>query len=649
MRSQADAAPRPPQPAFRRLTRRGERLGDILVGSGAVDRGRLRLALSSKHVSKAPLGQVLLSHGFVDEADLARALARQWGLGVVDLTASPPSPDCLTEMNAGACLRHLCLPWRRWNGRTILLVSDPASAAEAARAAGLDGARVAVAIGYPAQIRAFIEEHFGGELEEDARLQSPPDMNCRNWQRRRAAGALAGAILAMVALAVLAPLAAFWLCFAVALTANLTTTLVRVAALVASGLPRRAGDPSGSNVVRLSDHRDMPVISILVPLYREERVLPSLLANIAALDYPPELLDVKIVIEARDTVTAGALSRMVLPAHVDVVTVPDHKLKTKPRAMNYAINFCRGSIVGILDAEDRPEPDQLRKVVHSLHSAPPDVACVQGRLDFYNPCHNWLSRCFTIEYGVWFSLLLRGTRRLGLPIPLGGTTVYFRRKHLEDVSGWDAHNVTEDADLGIRLFRFGYRAEYIDTTTWEEANSRPVPWIRQRSRWLKGYMMTWAVHARNPIRLMQDLGPVSGLYVHILLLGGIVSYLSIPVFWIVLAGTFGVDLVAWLGGPGWLWTGAFASMLAGQAVMLGAAFAAAAERGKRHLLPWVPTLLFYWPLGALAGFKALLEMIYAPHYWDKTEHGAYSVADTVNQTSPSGPMEMPSLVGASTG
>ena len=634
---------------FRPLSRGKERLGDILVRTGVLDRSAVRHALEQRHISRAQLGEVLRARQVISDQELTRSMARQWSLGVIDLKTCPPERELLLRIDAASCLQARCVPWRRVDGRVILAVADPADVSAAVQASGLKGQPIAIALAEPAAIRNFLETYFGHEIEEDARLASPPDMNCRQWRQGRAALAIGGLFGLLVLLAFTEPVAAFWCAFAIALFSNLATTLVRAAALIARFWPEKTQKREGDNIVRLDDWRNLPVISILMPLHKEDRVIPSLISNVSRLDYPPELLDVKLVIEADDDKTSGAIDKVDLPGHFDVVRVPKNSLQTKPRAMNYALNFCRGSLVGIFDAEDRPDPDQLRKVIEHLHHAPQDVACVQGRLDFYNPRHNWLSRCFTIEYAVWFSLLIRGTRRLGLPIPLGGTTVYFRRKHLEDVSGWDAHNVTEDADLGIRLFRFGYRAEYLPSTTWEEANSRPISWVRQRSRWLKGFMMTWAVHARRPRNLYADLGFISGSYVHILLLGGIVSYLSIPVFWAVLAGMFGFDLQSTLGGSDWLWKGAFLSMLAGQVVMLAAAFLAASEPGKRHLIPWVPTLIFYWPLGALAGFKALIEMVFAPHYWDKTEHGAYSEPDTDSQTSPSAPMETPKRVAASTG
>jgi len=275
--------------------------------------------------------------------------------------------------------------------------------------------------------------------------------------------------------------------------------------------------------------------------------------------------------------------------------VPKGALKTKPRALNYGLNFARGEIIGILDAEDRPHRDQIRDVIRKLHNAPPDVACVQGVLDFYNAHRNWLSRCFTIEYAIWFRVLLKGMQRLRLPIPLGGTTVYFRRDVLEKVGAWDAHNVTEDADLGMRLARFGYRTEVMQSVTMEEANGEALSWIKQRSRWIKGYMVTWATHMQNPRSLLQDLGLAGFLTFQLLLLGGVTSYLSIPILWGLWIGVFGVDLRLQLGGTETLWQMAFWSMIFGQIIM-----------------------------GAIAGFKAFYEVFFSPYYWDKTKHGHQS-------------------------
>jgi cellulose synthase/poly-beta-1,6-N-acetylglucosamine synthase-like glycosyltransferase len=226
-------------------------------------------------------------------------------------------------------------------------------------------------------------------------------------------------------------------------------------------------------------------------------------------------------------------------------------------------------------------------------------------------------------------VVLLGVQRLGIPIPLGGTTVFFRRRVLEEIGGWDAHNVTEDADLGMRLARFGYRCDMIPSTTQEEANCRMGPWIRQRSRWLKGYAITWATHMRDPVQLWRDLGWRGFFGFQVLFLGAITSYLAMPLFWVIWTAAIGFGLAFWETFPQWLMWSFFTSMLLGQVVMLATAVVATVDSRKKGLLPWVLTLPVYWPLGALAAYRAVAELFYAPFHWHKTEHG-YGAAEERN-------------------
>jgi cellulose synthase/poly-beta-1,6-N-acetylglucosamine synthase-like glycosyltransferase len=307
--------------------------------------------------------------------------------------------------------------------------------------------------------------------------------------------------------------------------------------------------------------------------------------------------------------------------------VPAGPLKTKPRALNFGLDFCRGSIVGIYDAEDAPEADQIHRVIRRFHEAGPDVGCVQGVLDFYNPRRNWLSRCFTVEYAALFRLVLPGLERLGLPIPLGGTTLFCRRDALEQLGAWDAHNVTEDADLGLRLARRGYRTTCLDTVTEEEANCRLLPWVRQRSRWIKGYMMTWVVHMRDPAALRRDLGWRGFLGFQVLFLAAPLQFLLAPVLWSFWLLAFGLPHPITSVLPA-----GTAGALVGLFLMAEAAniaIGAAAVSGRRHrgLRRWVPTLHVYYPLASLAACKAGWELIMRPFYWDKTAHGLFDQPD----------------------
>jgi cellulose synthase/poly-beta-1,6-N-acetylglucosamine synthase-like glycosyltransferase len=366
-----------------------------------------------------------------------------------------------------------------------------------------------------------------------------------------------------------------------------------------------------------------PTISILVALYRESDIAARLVRRLARLDYPEDRLDVILAVEADDATTRDALAAAALPPWMRIVVVPEGRVKTKPRALNHALDHARGTIIGVYDAEDAPEPDQLRKVVAHFRRAGPEVACLQGVLDYYNPRSNWLSRCFTIEYAGWFRLILPGIARLGLVVPLGGTTLFFRREVLEDLGGWDAHNVTEDADLGIRLARHGHRTEIVATVTGEEANCRAIPWVKQRSRWIKGYMMTWAVHMRCPGRLWRQLGPRAFLGFQVMFFGSIAQALLAPLMWSFLLVPFGLDhpLTAVLPAAAF-WT-IMAVFLLSEAANLAIGIVGIRRSGQGLSAWWVPTLKLYFPLATLAAYKALAELVLRPFYWDKTAHGLF--------------------------
>jgi cellulose synthase/poly-beta-1,6-N-acetylglucosamine synthase-like glycosyltransferase len=594
-------------------------LGDVLVRAGAIDPERLAEALDQQRHQDQRLGRILVANRLISGEDLGAALSTQSGLGRIDLRKTPADPELVATIDPYRCLELEALPWRQVGGTRVIAISSPEAAAAAMEACGGGAEKLAFALAEPEDVRSAITGAFAGRLRDDARDRCPAAFSCRTWTERLRRRRVAAAALAGVAAVAAFPLLALQLLMGWIVVANAATTALRLVALFARfrvGPVRPQHDAP-----RLADYKKLPQVSILVPLLREEAVAQRLLEALAAMDYPPALLDIKLVLEAEDAITRAAIERAELPPTIEVVTVPPDGLKTKPRAMNYALPFCRGDIVGVYDAEDRPDPGQIRAVVQHLADAPPEVACVQGYLDFYNSGRNWLSRCFTLEYAIWFRVVLHGVQRLGIPIPLGGTTVFFRRNVLEKIGAWDAHNVTEDADLGMRLARFGYRCEMLSSTTWEEANCRVLSWIRQRSRWLKGYAITWATHMRRPGELWRDLGPRGFLGFQVLFLGAITSYLALPLFWVIWTSAAGFGLAFWSTFPSWLMLSFLGSMVAGQAVMLAAAVIAARDAGRPGLVRWVLALPFYWPLGAVAAYRAIGEIFSRPSYWHKTEHG----------------------------
>ncbi len=560
------------------------------------------------------LEEVLVAARLIDPQVMAGRLARHEGIGLADPLADPPDPALVDCLGAAECLRLGLLPWRRERGATVVLAAHPQVLARHSRRLSASFGPLRFALAPAAAIDEALTRLRGAAMVEQAEQRVEEGMSCRRIGAGPLPAILVATCGALAFLALAMPLAALALLTLWALVTLFAVSGLKLAALVA-GL--RRGEPVPEPVEMMA----LPLVSLLVPLFREQNVATRLVRRLERLDYPKDRLEVLLIAEADDRLTRQALARSDLPPWMRVVTVPPGTVRTKPRALNYALDLCRGAIVGVYDAEDSPAPDQLRRVVERFASRPPEVACLQGVLDYDHARRNWLSRCFTLEYAGWFRVLLPGVARLGLPVPLGGTTLFFRRPALEALGGWDAHNVTEDADLGMRLARRGLRTEFIDSVTLEEPNCRPGGWVRQRSRWIKGYMMTWAVHMRRPARLWRELGPRGFFGFQTLFLGTLSQFLLAPALWLFWAVPLGgmhplAPLV-----PGWVLTAAAILFLATEAVNLAVSITGLRRRGGGVGVLWCLSLPLYFPLAVMAAYKALWEMLRRPFYWDKTEHG----------------------------
>ncbi|MEM9046620.1 MAG: glycosyltransferase family 2 protein [Pseudomonadota bacterium] len=595
------------------------RIGDLLTRNGRLSRAELEKALEAQADTGQPLGRILVARELVDQEDVSEALAAQWGLGTADLDALAPDPALAKAEDLETYLHYGLLPYQQIGTLTSYVIGDP-ELAQPALASLRESPPIALVLLAPRPaIDAAVRRAFAPALARRAATMSPPSTSVRTLDRARMA---MGAVLAAIVFTLL-----FGGTFPVVLglitlfCITSATTLLRLCALFASHrAPVEQLLPEGA--IALSGKRRPPVVSLMIPLYREANMIPRLIKALEALDYPRELLDVMLLVEADDKATLNALAITEMPPWLRAITVPPGAPRTKPKAMNHALDYVRGEVVGILDAEDVPDPQQIAEVVGILRDAPPEVACVQCQLGYYNVEENWMSRCFTLEYAIWFDVLLRGFQWLHLPIPLGGTSVYFRRSALKAIGGWDAHNVTEDADLGMRLARAGKRCAVSRSLTREEANCRAWPWIRQRSRWLKGYILTWLCHMRDPVALWRDLGTFGFFGFNVLFLGAAVAYLTAPLFWITMLNwVLGGETILTTSIPGWAIWPVLGMLALGQGVMLSAAILAVERRQLTGLLIYVPTLLAYWTLGAVAAWKAVYELIVAPYFWDKTNHG----------------------------
>lgn len=403
----------------------------------------------------------------------------------------------------------------------------------------------------------------------------------------------------------------------------LSGLVLRLAAFLVPKAPAPRLEP-------LAEAGPLPVYTVLVALYREAEIVPQLIAALERLNWPRSLLDIKLVCEADDPATIAAIEAQKPGPHFEIVRVPPMAPRTKPKALNYALAGARGDFVVIYDAEDRPHPDQLREAFQRFSTAPPELACLQAPLVIANIGHSWLTTLFALEYSGLFRKLLPFLAQAGLPLPLGGTSNHFRREALQTVGAWDPHNVTEDADLGLRLHRLGYRAGVMSRQTLEDAPTRTDIWVGQRTRWLKGWMQTWLVVMRDPTAAVLRFG-IGGVLALQLVIGGmLLSALSHP-FLLLFVITAALSMLGYTAGELSLVGqmlfaidlvnifGSYAMFLA-----LGTSGMIAHERLQIGLR-WLG-IVPYWLLISLAGWRALGELRFRPFFWRKTPHSARSLA-----------------------
>ena len=383
-----------------------------------------------------------------------------------------------------------------------------------------------------------------------------------------------------------------------------------------------------SSIDNLEDE-SLPPYSIIVALYKEKAVIPQLIKALTQMDYPQEKLDIKLVIEEDDQETLQAIIANQPPQNFDTIIVPSvtdvDVVKTKARACNYAIPYCAGEYIALYDAEDVPDRMQLKKAVAEFRDPEKDLSCVQAKLHFYNANQNLLTKMFDMEYRIWFKLFLPGLHLLQSPIPLGGTSNHFRKDVLEKLGGWDAYNVTEDADLGIRLFLEGHKVGLLDSNTPEECPSKLASWVKQRSRWIKGHLITFLVHARNPIRLLRGLGVKNFIVLVLFIFFPIMSFLLYPILW----GIFFANLlqVEVYGLGGFIFSPEIKNTLMTALIIPNITYILFAMvisiKDKKYSdIPYALLQPLYWFLHSIAAYYAVYEAIFRPHHWHKTDHGA---------------------------
>ncbi|MGD9924894.1 MAG: glycosyltransferase [Pseudorhodoplanes sp.] len=580
-----------------------------------------RIAAAELRASETRTGadRVLVTEGILSDRDYVRALARHYGIAITTLrhtsrAACPVEDDDLLSgvasgiipIREGHELVWVVAPWHLSARFLIGALSRHPEMRSRLRVTTMD------------DLRAFVHR----EAEVAVACRAAFDL------RARQPGLSAGTARSRTPLAWFATgmaCAALLIAFQSSLTvaADMALALVflgwsglRVIALLLSSIPQFPHLQRGDDT--------LPVYSIIVAVYNEAESVSALVAALTRLDYPKERLDIKIVVECDDMATRLALDLLDLAPPFEIVIAPSAGPRTKPKALNAALPFVRGRYVAVFDAEDRPEPQQLRIALSAFAAGDPRLACVQARLTIDNTADGWLTRLFTAEYAALFDVFLPGLAAWRMPLPLGGTSNHFHTATLRELGGWDPYNVTEDADLGIRLARAGYHTTLVQSSTWEEAPARLAPWIKQRTRWFKGYLQTWAVHMREPRRLWRELGPGGFLVFQLVIGGAVLAALVHGVFAGVLAGQLASGL---------LWSdkaGAFDQIFAGlYLTTLTTGYLLSALIGliglsRRRLLGsagYLILLPLYWMLLSAAAWRAVFQLIWSPYRWEKTPHG----------------------------
>jgi cellulose synthase/poly-beta-1,6-N-acetylglucosamine synthase-like glycosyltransferase len=599
------------------------RIGDLLVARGLATDEEVRAALEEQERTGSRVGDILVHSGIVREPELVAILAEQFQLPLVDLSEYEPDPAALALIPEPLA-RHL---------RVVPIAVDDATLYLAIADVLDDDTVAALREHTHLELRGFLASRnsidellqrvHGGEYVTVARselLNRFPDESANIVVSNAQKTFFLLVAFAWIVCLVLWPKMTLIVTMALASVFYLSTSLYKFRLTYDALGHQYEVDVTDAEVAAL-DERDLPMYTILIPLYREAAVVPRLVAGIGGLDYPKTKLDVRLLCEEDDDETIPAIQAMDLPPHFKIVVVPDAQPKTKPKACNYGLLQADGKYVVIFDAEDRPDPDQLKKIVIAFQKADPSVTCIQAKLNYFNADQNLLTRWFATEYSMHFDLLLPGLAAQDVPIPLGGTSNHFITDRLVDLAAWDPFNVTEDADLGIRLHKAGYKTAMIDSTTLEEANSELNNWIRQRSRWIKGYIQTWLVHMRHPFRLWRQLGTKSFISFN-LTIGGTFIFLLNPIFWTLTTVFFftNSDLIRELF-PSFIFYAAAFQLFIGNFVFMYLSVAGAVQRGYFDLAKYALLSPLYWGLMSIAAWKGFLQLFYAPFYWEKTVHG----------------------------
>jgi len=368
-------------------------------------------------------------------------------------------------------------------------------------------------------------------------------------------------------------------------------------------------------------NENLPTVTILAPHYRETVAFPGQLESITKLDWPKEKLQVILLVREEDMEMLSMISSIQLPSFYQLVTFGEHYPKNKPRALMFGLEKARGEITVIMDSESRPEPDQIKKIhMAFLQKAGTNVAAIQAKTLVSNDDENWLTKHHASEYNFHHKVVVQTLAKHRLLPLFPGNSVYIKTNVLRQSGGLDVFNSTEDCEFGVRFTMDDYEIASVNSATWEEAPSEIAPWIRQRTRWFKGFDQTWLKYMRNPLKTYQRLGFKNFLAFHVLIGSTpLIPFLN-PIFW-ALTVVYLIsepDFIEQMY-PETLFYLGLLSMVSGNFLMILLTYAGCIKgKSDGHVRTVLCTIWLYWILQAIAAWREKYQLITRPHMWELT-------------------------------
>lgn len=593
-------------------------IGELLVSKNLITGDDLNAALETQKNWGSKIGSILLGSGKIRSYKFYQALAEQKGLPFADLEKDSADKELLHAEDRDEYLKFGFIPWKKEGGKILIATYNPSPELEKFLAEKYGNYSFVITSNF--DIYRTVQKSFATEDDEDSReklYSIKPEYSAKYLFTNSFEKKILALLLA--AIIFLSFFNGFLAAFFIIINLFYVVTLFFKLTFFGVGFMADRNAKLHKNVtsIELKD-KALPIYTLLIPLYKEKReTISGLITSIKSLDYPLSKLDVKLIVEIDDSETIEAIKSLNPESFFEIISVPYSLPRTKPKACNYALRFAKGELVTIYDAEDRPDSAQLKKVIQKFSESPPEIVCVQARLNYYNRDENILTKMFALEYSSWFDFMLLGLEAMEIPIPLGGTSNHFRIEVLRELYAWDPYNVTEDADLGLRLAQKGYKTAIIDSTTMEEAPIGLKSWMGQRTRWIKGYMQTYMVHMRQAGNLFQKIG-FKGILGFIFFVGApSIVFLTVPfVFFLSTIAYFKGDIF-----PAWFLDLANLNFILGVFFHVVIALVVIDKNKWWGMLPIAAIFPFYWILHIITSFRAVWQLMTRPHFWYKTEHG----------------------------